>query len=155
MSSALCIYPTSPDPEKGFKRTVFLRRKFNLRANLLNFSIRIDHLHQSRISSNFLACLWASINIFSAKLDNFIPGVMIWSKHHSQTCSYIFYAKFLRVNSGSLSLKDTLENVFFFLYVFVFFVFLFVFWAVYEKFFPFLADTPWDFEKWSDKVACC
>lgn len=143
MSSALCIYHTSPDPEKGCKRTVFLRRKFNLRANLLNFSTRIDHLHESRISSNFLASLWASINIFFCETWQLycIAGVTFWSKHHSQTCSHIFYAKFLRVNSGSLFLKDT-DTWKRFFFVCVFFVFVFVFWAVYEKFLPFFKLTP-------------
>lgn len=154
VSSPLCIYHTSPDPEKGCKRTVFLRRKFNLRANLLNFSTRIDHLHESRISSNFLASLWASINIFSAKLDNFIA---LPASHFGRSSLVLIYF----MQSFSEWIPDlyfwktpTLENVFFFVCVCFFFVF--VFWAVYEKILPFFKRTPlWDFEKWSDKVACC
>ena len=51
-----------------------LRRKFNPRANSLNFRIRIDHLNESRISSNFLTCLWASINIFLRNLTTLLPA---------------------------------------------------------------------------------
>lgn len=144
MSSALCIYPTSPDPEKGFKRTVFLRRKFNLRANLLNFSIRIDHLHESRISSNFLASFWASINIFSAKLDNFIAlPASLFCRSITVRFVLIYFMQSFSEWIPDLYFWKTHLKTFFFLYVFVCLFFLFLFFALFtrnfcpEKFLPF------------------
>lgn len=86
---ALCIYATSSG--KGFKRTVVLRRKFNLHANLLNFSLRIDHFYESRISCNFLTCIWASINIFLRNLTTLLPASLSFGQSSTVRLVLIYF----------------------------------------------------------------